>query len=64
MVEASRYRLAERLDLRVDVRQYQVFSVAGAVIAKAAEEATGADLTSKENRVQYNELSVGVVVNF
>ena len=59
-----RYRLAERLDLRVDVRQYQVFSVAGAVIAKAAEEATGADLTSKENRVQYNELSVGVVVNF
>ena len=62
-----RYRLAERLDLRVDVRQYQVFSVAGAVIAKATEElaeATGADLTSEENRVQYNELSVGVVVNF
>ena len=57
-----RYALAERLDVRVDIRQYQVFSVAGVVTA-AVEEAVGEDL-SEDHTVQYNELSMGVVFRF
>ena len=63
-----RYRLAEKLDIRVDIRQYLVFSVKGVALAAAAEQIgdeTGIALPPVEdNTVQYNELSVGVVLNF
>lgn len=57
-----RYALGDRLGVRVDIRQYQVFSVAG-VVAAAVEEAVGEDL-SEDHTVQYNELSMGVVFSF
>ena len=56
-----RYRLQDRIDVRIDVRQYQVFSVTGAVIEKATSTITN---ETSDNTVQYNELSVGVVINF
>tara|TARA_B100000686_G_C16775444_1_gene968105 strand:- start:2154 stop:2777 length:624 start_codon:yes stop_codon:yes gene_type:complete len=56
-----RYRLQDRIDVRIDVRQYQVFSVTGAVIEKATSTITN---ETADNTVQYNELSVGVVINF
>lgn len=62
-----RYRIQERFDIRFDLRQYQVFSVRGAVVAEAsrqAEEITGADLETGDYTVQYNEISAGVVFNF
>ena len=62
-----RYQVQERFDIRFDVRQYQVFSVRGAVVAEAArqvEEITGADLETEDYTVQYNEISAGIVINF
>lgn len=58
-----RYALSERMDLRVDVRQYQVFSVTGYAIEQAVEQAAGVDL-EEENTVQYSEMSVGISINF
>ena len=62
-----RYRVQERLDVRFDLRQYQVFSVKGAVVAEAArqvEEITGADVETEDYTVQYNEVSAGIVIVF
>ena len=63
-----RYRLAEKLDIRVDIRQYLVFSVKDVALAVAVdqiEKETGvAPPPVEDNTVQYNELSVGVVLNF
>ena len=62
-----RYRVQERLDVRFDLRQYQVFSVKGTVVAEAArqvEEITGADVETEDYTVQYNEISAGIVINF
>lgn len=56
-----RYRLQDRMDVRVDVRQYQVFSVTGAIIEQAK---SNAGIKTEDNTVQYNELSVGLVINF
>ena len=63
--------LAERLDLRVDFRQYLVFSVQGLAeqqLAQQIEDQTGVaipqELKPKDNTVQYNEFSIGVSVNF
>ena len=60
-----RYELSSRMDVRLDLRQYLVFSVTGiaqnAVQAKL-EDQVGADL--KDSTVQYNELTVGVSFNF
>lgn len=62
-----RYRVQERLDIRFDLRQYQVFSVRGAVVAETSrqvEEITGADLETGDYTVQYSEISAGIVLNF
>ncbi|MFC1525257.1 outer membrane protein [Candidatus Latescibacterota bacterium] len=56
-----RYSLSDRMDLRVDLRQYQVFSVAGVAVQAAA---AAADVEAKDNTVQYSELSAGVVIRF
>lgn len=58
-----RYALSDRMDLRVDVRQYQVFSVTSYAIERAVEQTTGVDLNEK-NTVQYSEMSVGISINF
>lgn len=54
-----RYALSERLDVRLDLRQYLVLSVTGVVF----NELTGQDDLT-DSTVQYNELSVGVSFNF
>ncbi len=59
-----RYALNERIDGRFDVRQYQVFSVKGAVINRVAEDAGVGALIEEENTVTYSEMSVGVVFRF
>lgn len=62
-----RYGLAERLDLRVDLRQYLVFSVQGLAeeqVRRELAEQTGLDIEPKDNTVQYNEFSVGVSIKF
>ena len=63
-----RYGLSERLDLRLDLRQYLVFSVSGVVrsaVEDELENQTGQNLPkSDDSTVQYNELSVGVSFNF
>lgn len=66
-----RYALNERIDGRVDIRQYQVFSVTGAVtdavIDEIADDVGGGDLLpdrTKERTVTYGEVSVGVVFRF
>lgn len=59
-----RYALNDRIDARLDVRQYQVFSVTGAVINQAAGQAGVGDLVEDESTVTYGELSVGVVFRF
>ena len=62
-----RYQVQERFDIRFDLRQYQVFSVRGAVVAEAArqvEEISGADLDTEDYIAQYNEISAGIVFNF
>ena len=64
-----RYALNDRIDARFDLRQYQVFSVTGALKDAAIEELAGdevSDLLSEteENTVTYGEMSVGVVFRF
>lgn len=65
-----RYGLSERLDVRLDLRQYLVFSVTGIAqnaVQERLEGQVGTDLPekdSKDSTVQYNELSVGVSFNF
>jgi opacity protein-like surface antigen len=66
-----RYKVSEKLDLRLDVRQYQVFSVAGIAaneVRRRMEAAAGDDLPvlpeSDDGRVQHNELSIGVAYSF
>jgi opacity protein-like surface antigen len=62
-----RYQVQERFDIRFDLRQYQVFSVRGAVVAEAArqvEEISGADLETEDYIAQYNEISAGIVIKF
>lgn len=59
-----RYALNERIDGRVDIRQYQVFSVTGAVVRQVADDAGVGDLVEDENTVTYSELSIGVVFRF
>ena len=65
-----RYGLNKRLDLRADLRQYLVFSVAGLVKEKAAEKAgeVVGDVVElppvEDGTVRYNELSVGVNIRF
>jgi opacity protein-like surface antigen len=52
-----RYKLSDKLDLRLDVRQYQVFSVTGVV-------ANQLGVIIDDGRVQHNEFSIGVSFNF
>ena len=62
-----RYRVQERLDFRLDLRQYLVFSVRGAVVSEASrqvEEITGADVATEDYTVRYDEISGGIVINF
>ena len=70
-----RYALNDRIDARFDLRNYQVFSVTGALKEAAKDEAmdqTGvggvSDLLpeseTEENTVTYGEMSVGVVFRF
>ncbi len=57
-----RYKVSDQLDLRLDVRQYQVFSVTGIAISQAAQQA-GLSVED-DNTVQYNEFSIGLSLNF
>ncbi len=50
----------DRLDIRLDLRQYQVFSVTGAVVERVAGEAAGA-LVQRQGRVTNGELSAGIL---
>ena len=61
-----RYKLAKKLDLRVDVRQYQVFSVAGVAASQAAErlEDAGVEIETDDGTVQHNEFTIGISYNF
>lgn len=63
-----RKAINDRLDLRVDLRQYAVFSVKGIVIQRATEQLqdrTGIPLArEKEKTVRYEELSLGVNFRF
>ena len=65
-----RYKVSEKLDLRLDLRQYQVFSVAGIAaseVSRRMEAAAGDNLPvleSDDGVVQHNELSIGVAYSF
>ncbi|MFP6647261.1 MAG: outer membrane beta-barrel protein [Candidatus Latescibacterota bacterium] len=64
-----RYALNDRIDARFDLRQYQVFSVTGALKDAAIEELAGEEVSdllseTEENTVTYGEMSVGVVFRF
>ena len=63
-----RYALSSRLDVRVDVRQYLVFSVTGVAasqLSQEIEQQTGQNLPkSDDSTVQYNELTAGISFNF
>jgi opacity protein-like surface antigen len=60
-----RYALNDRIDGRFDVRQYQVFSVTGALKDQALAEAGLDEFAGvEENTVTYSEMSVGVVFRF
>ncbi len=66
----ARYALGDRLNLRLDLRRYSVFSVKAlaerAVRDQIANE-TGVELPGnlvKEKTVEYDELSLGVVFSF
>ncbi len=63
-----RYKLSDKLDLRLDVRQYQVFSVAGVAakeVASRLEGATGVGIPETDDgTVQHNEFSIGVSFSF
>ena len=54
-----RWSFNDRLDVRLDLRQYQVFSVTGAVVERVAGEAAGA-LVQRQGRVTNGELSAGI----
>ena len=56
----TRWSLDDRLDIRLDLRQYQVFSVTGAVVERVAGEAAGA-LVQRQGRVTNGELSAGIL---
>ncbi len=68
----ARKAINDRLDIRVDLRQYAVFSVKGIVVQKAKEQLaeqiqdqTGLALpVEKERTVRYEELSLGVNFRF
>lgn len=68
----ARKSLNSRLDLRVDLRQYAVFSVKGIVTQKLQEQAAGqvqgltgiALPVEKKKTVRYEELSLGVSFRF
>ena len=65
----GRYALADKLDLRFDVRQYSVFSVQALAweLQDRVEDSVGVELpgTLVEDRtVQYNELSFGLNFRF
>jgi hypothetical protein len=68
----ARKALNDRLDIRVDLRQYAVFSVKGIVTQKLQEEAAGqvqgltgiALPVEKKKTVRYEELSLGVNFRF
>ena len=55
----ARWSLNDRLDVRLDLRQYQVFSVTGAVVERVAGEAAGT-LVKRQGRVTNGELSAGI----
>jgi opacity protein-like surface antigen len=66
-----KYGLAEKLDLRVDFRQYLVFSVKGLAqerLTQQLEDEIGMEipdqLKPEDNTVQYNEFSIGVSIRF
>lgn len=66
-----KYGLAEKLDLRVDFRQYLVFSVKGLAqeqLTRQLEDEIGMDIPDQfepeDNTVQYNEFSIGVSIRF
>jgi opacity protein-like surface antigen len=61
-----RYALGERQDLRVDLRQYSVFSVTS-LVQDAVLNEVGVELPdelTEDNTVQYSEFSVGVNIRF
>jgi opacity protein-like surface antigen len=66
----ARYALADKLDVRVDLRQYSVFSVkalAAQKLQERVEQQVGMALPGelvKKKTVQYNELSAGVNFRF
>ena len=55
----ARWSLNDRLDVRLDLRQYQVFSVTGAVVERVAGEAAGT-LVKRQGRDTNGELSAGI----
>ena len=62
-----RYGLNNRVDLRADLRQYVVFSVAGLAqkaLVDQVEEASGVELPVEDSTVSYQEVSVGVNFRF
>lgn len=59
----ARLSLNDRLDARLDLRQYQVFSVTGAVVEHVAGEAA-AGLVQRQGRVTTDELSAGILLRF
>ena len=64
------YAISDNLYLRLDWRQYVVFSVKGIALDQArqqVEEETGVEIPASvtgDNTVQYNELSLGVSFKF
>ena len=59
-----RYRLADQLDIRFDMRQYLVFSVKSAAVSQIAEETGIGENIVEDKTVRYNELSIGITLNF
>lgn len=66
----ARYELVDKLDLRLDLRQYSVFSVkslAAKALEQEVEDRLGVDVPGplvEEETVQYNELSIGLNYRF
>ena len=58
-----RWSLRGRLDARLDLRRYQVFSVTGAVVEQVAGEAADG-LAQRQGRVTSGELSAGIQLRF
>ena len=62
-----RYGLNNRIDLRADLRQYVVFSVAGLAqdaFVDRVEGASGVELPVEDSTVSYEEVSVGLNFRF